>query len=255
MINWRRMLNVRATIVLAFAVLLTSCSDDRVAGGTTEDAGLAIKNLDVAGLAQKGPFVKGSAVTVQGIDCQTMELTHEIFEGSVKSDKGDYDVSSINLSSPCAVFEVSGYYLNEVTGAKSADVVTLQAITNLKDRKNVNVNVLTSLEYGRVKVLATEMSFAEAKKQAEKEVLMSFGVAGAMEANLKFEDLNIFEKGNENATLWRWVFSCKAMEIWACLQNAWKSLSMTLHKTANGMIAKRKLKLLNGLLRRRRAVS
>ncbi len=189
-------------LVLAFVSMFSACSDDKVAGGSSDDAGVyAVKDLDVAGVSQKGPFVKGSAVTVQGIDCQTMELTGEIFEGTVKSDKGDYDVSSINLSSPCAVFEVSGYYLNEVTGAKSADVVTLQAITNLKDRKNVNVNVLTSLEYGRVKVLATEMSFAEAKKQAEKEVLMSFGVAGAMEANLKFEDLNIFEKGNENATL------------------------------------------------------
>ena len=88
MINWRRMLNVRATIVLAFAVLLTSCSDDRVAGGTTEDAGLAIKNLDVAGLAQKGPFVKGSVVTVQGVDCKTMEFTDEVFEGSVINNDG-----------------------------------------------------------------------------------------------------------------------------------------------------------------------
>ena len=187
-------------LLLVFAILFAACSDSKVAGGSSDDAGI-IADLNVAGLAQKGPFVKGSLVTVQGIDCKTMELTGERFESTVKSDKGDYDVSSINLSSPCAVFEVSGYYLNEVTGAKSADVVTLQAITNLKDRKNVNVNVLTSLEYGRVKVLATEMSFAEAKKQAEKEVLMSFGVAGAMEANLKFEDLNIFEKGNENATL------------------------------------------------------
>ena len=187
-------------LLLVFAILFAACSDSKVAGGSSDDAGI-IADLNVAGLAQKGPFVKGSLVTVQGIDCKTMELTGERFESTVKSDKGDYDVSSINLSSPCAVFEVSGYYLNEVSGAKSADVVTLQAITNLKDRKNVNVNVLTSLEYGRVKVLATEMSFAEAKKQAEKEVLMSFGVAGAMEANLKFEDLNIFEKGNENATL------------------------------------------------------
>ena len=40
MINWRRMLNVRATIVLALAMLLTSCSDDKVAGGTSAGRGL-----------------------------------------------------------------------------------------------------------------------------------------------------------------------------------------------------------------------
>ena len=106
MINWRRMLNVRATIVLALAMLLTSCSDDKVAGGTTEDAGLAIKNLDVAGLAQKGPFVKGSVVTVQGVDCKTMDFTDEVFEGSVINDDGEYVVENVNLSVACALLEV-----------------------------------------------------------------------------------------------------------------------------------------------------
>ena len=46
-------------------VFMAACSDD-VAGGASGDAGVyAIKNLDVAGLTQKGPFVAGSAVTVQ----------------------------------------------------------------------------------------------------------------------------------------------------------------------------------------------
>ena len=61
MINWRRMLNVRATFVLALAVLMAACSDDKMAGGTTEDAGI-VAELNVAGLTQKGPFAKGSAV-------------------------------------------------------------------------------------------------------------------------------------------------------------------------------------------------
>ena len=136
--------------LLSFS-MFSACSDDKVAGGSSDDAGIyAVKDLDVAGVSQKGPFVKGSAVTVQGIDCQTMELTGEIFEGTVKSDKGDYDVGGITLSSSCAVFEVTGYYFNEVTGKKSADPITLRTITNLKNRKSVNVNVLTSLEHERI---------------------------------------------------------------------------------------------------------
>ena len=44
---------------------LAGCSNDDVAGGASGDSGVyAIKNLDVAGVTQKGPFVTGSAVAV-----------------------------------------------------------------------------------------------------------------------------------------------------------------------------------------------
>ena len=203
MIDWRRMLNVRATIVLALAVLLTSCSDDKVAGGTTEDAGLAIKNLDVVGLAQKGPFVKGSVVTVQGVDCKTMEFTDEVFEGSVINNDGEYVVENVNLSVACAMLEVTGYYLNENTGKKSTGEISLHTLTDLSDRKNVNINVFTELEYKRVMNLVTEkkMSFADAKKQAEKEVLTAFDVKAENGDFSLFEDLDVFEKGKENVAL------------------------------------------------------
>ena len=188
-------------LVFAFVSMFSACSDDKVAGGSSDDAGIyAVKNLDVAGVAQKGPFVKGSDVTVQGIDCKTMALTGEIFEGSVKSDKGDFGVDDVNLSASCALFEVVGYYFNEVTGKKSAGEVTLRVISDLSDRKHVNINMLTELEYKRVMNLVSEekMSFADAKKQAEKEVLASFNVNGDYALS---EDLNIFEKGDGNAAL------------------------------------------------------
>ena len=183
-----------------FASLFWACTDgDKTAGGTTEDAGI-IADLNVAGVAQKGPFVEGSEVTVQGIDCKTMKLTGERFEGVVKSERGDFDVKDINLSSTCAVFEVSGCYLNEVSGQKSSGLVRLRTITNLKKRNSVNVNVLTTLESGRVArlVLEREMPFGEAKARAEKEVLASFEIEGDF---AKAEDLDIFEKSESNAAL------------------------------------------------------
>ena len=203
MINWRRMLDVRAIFVLALAVLMASCSDDKVAGGTTEDAGLAIKNLDVAGLAQKGPFVKGSVVTLQGVDCKTMNFTDELFEGSVINNDGEYVVENVNLSVACALLEVTGYYLNENTGKKSMGEISLHALTDLSDRKNVNINVFTELEYKRVMNLVTKkkMSFADAKKQAEKEVLAAFDVNANDGDSALFEDLDVFEKGKENVAL------------------------------------------------------
>ena len=181
-------------------VFMAGCSDD-VAGGASGDAGVyAIKNLDVAGLTQKGPFVKGSAVTVLGINCKSMKLSDEHFEGEVKSEKGDFTVDDVSLKSSCAVLEATGKYRSEITGKMSSGEITLHALTDLKDRKNVNVNVITELEYERVMYLVTEkkMNFADAKKQAEKEVLAAFGIAGNFDSS---EDLNIFGKGDGNAAL------------------------------------------------------
>ena len=193
-------MNLNKLFVLLFVLLLWACSDsDKTAGGSSDDAGI-IADLNVAGVSQKGPFVKGSAVTVQGIDCKTMELTGERFDGVVKSDKGDFEVNNVNLSSTCAVFEVTGFYLNEISGQKTNGELTLRALTDLTDRKNVNINLLTHLEYERIKHLVTvkKLSFAEAKTQAEREVLASFDISNEVEG---FENLNIFESGDGNAAL------------------------------------------------------
>ncbi len=191
-----------AIALVGALAMLAACSDSEsknISGGVTEDKGI-VANLDVAGVSQKGPFVEGSAVTVQGIDCKTLKFTDEVFEGKVKSDKGDFTVEDVTLKSTCALFEVTGGYRSEITGKKSAGEITLHALTDLKDRKNVNINVLTELEYERLMYLVTEKGkkFAEAKEQAEKEVLAAFDIAGSFEA---FENLNIFESGDENAAL------------------------------------------------------
>ena len=186
--------------MLVASVMFWACSDDKsVAGGSTEDAGI-IANLNVAGLTQKGPFVKGSEVTVQGINCKTLELTDEVFEGKVKSDKGDFAIDSVSLKSTCALFEVTGEYRSEITGKESANEITLHALTDLKDRKNVNINVLTELEYERLMYLVTEKGkkFADAKARAEKEVFAAFGIEGDFGNS---EDLTIYESGDGNAAL------------------------------------------------------
>ena len=192
---------IPACALAAMAILTAACSDDEsddFVGGASGDMGIVAK--DIAGLAQKGPFVKDSKVTVQGIDCKTLELTDEIFEGKIKSDKGDFAFDDVTLSSTCALFEVSGIYRNEITGNTTSESVTLFALSDLKDRGHVNVNMLTDLECKRVLYLVTEKSkkFADAKKQAEKEVLAAFGIAGDFDNS---EDLTIYESGDGNAAL------------------------------------------------------
>lgn len=186
--------------MMGMSVLFAACSstdDTRVSGGVSEDAGFV---ADVAGVAQKGPFVKGAAVTVRGIDCKTLEFTDQIFEGAIKSDRGDFALDSIALDSSCAVIEVTGKYLNEVTGKKTDGELTLRALTDLKDRENVNVNLLTNLEYERVMYLVKEKdkTLAKAKAQAEKEVLAAFDIKDEVG---EFENLDIFKSGDGNAAL------------------------------------------------------
>lgn len=197
--KWNRIFGCFAIGAMFWAC---SGSDDKdVVGGASGDSGItAVTDWEVAGVTQKGPFAKGSAVTVRGIDCKTMKFTDEIFEGEVKSDKGDFAVEGVTLKSTCAVLEVTGQYLNELSGKKSSEKITLRVLTDLENRKTVNVNVLTELEYGRAKYLVTEKKkpVADAKKRAGKEVLAAFGIEGDFGSS---EDLTIFEGGDGNAAL------------------------------------------------------
>ena len=194
------MLN-RILPIFTLGVLFWGCTGDNVAGGSSGDAGVvAVKDWEVAGVSQKGPFVTGSAVTVQELDGITLKQTGKSFKGSIKSDKGDFAIKDINLESQYAILEASGYYRDEVSGKKSSGTMTLRAFTDLSNRKTVNINLLTHLEYERVMYLVTEKkkSIAEAKEQAEKEILASFGIDGDFAES---EDLNIFESGDGNAAL------------------------------------------------------
>ena len=184
-----------------FMAACTSSDGENLAGGTSEDAGItAVKDWEVAGVSQKGPFVTGSAVTVQELDGITLKQTGKSFKGTIKSDKGDFAIKDINLQSQYAILEASGYYRDEITGKKSTGTVTLRALTDLSNRKMVNINLLTHLEYERVMYLVTEKkkSIAAAKAQADEEILAAFGIEGDFGNS---EDLNIFESGDGNAAL------------------------------------------------------
>lgn len=98
------------------------------------------------------------------------------------------------------MIEANGYFFNEITGGKSKAPITLNAFSNIKERDNVNINLLTHLAYERTLYLVTkeDMPFSKAKKQAEQEVLKSFGIE---EEFNDAEELNIFGTENANAAL------------------------------------------------------
>ena len=194
---------LKASAAISISVFLAACGDDsgKTSGGSVEDQEVvAIYDKTVSGVSQKGPFVNGSSVTVQELDGETLAQTGNSYEGKIKNDMGEFSVKVTKLASQYALLKANGFYRNEVSGEKSKSQVTLYALTDLSNRDEVNVNLLTHLEYERSLYLVSvdSMSVVAAKKQAEKEVLASFGIDGNF-ANS--EDLSIFGKGDESAAL------------------------------------------------------
>lgn len=183
-------------------LLLAACGDDnKNAGGTVEDGEVvAIVDKTISGVSQKGPFVNGSSVTVQELNGKTLAQTGLGFEGKIKNDLGEFSVKVNKLESQYALLKANGYYRNEVTGDKSKGQVTLYALTDLSNRDEVNVNLLTHLAYERSLYLTTvdTLSVAKAKKQAEAEIFKSFGIEVDFAAA---EDLNIFGTDDQSAAL------------------------------------------------------
>lgn len=195
---------------ISAACIFAACGDNNssggVAGGSVEDQEIIaeeiipIENKTISGVSQKGPFVEGASVTVQELEGKTLAQTGRSYEGKIKGDRGEFSVDVINLESQFALLKANGFYLNEVTGKESESQVTLYAFTDLSNRDQVNVNLLTHLEHERSIYLLknNDLTVKKAKAQAEKEILASFGIEGDFGSS---EDMNIFGSGDGSAAL------------------------------------------------------
>ncbi len=189
---------------LVFAILLTffaACSKD-VAGGSSEDAGfLALINKKISGAVQKGPFVTGSSVVLRETSAAgNLEPTGREFETTVVNDEGKFKFGDLDLECQYVLLSAEGYYTRESDGSRSECPVRLDAATNLNKRNTANINLLTHFEYKRVLKLVEEgKTFAEAKKQASREVLGAFGVEIEVSSA---EDLDIFNTSEGDRILY-----------------------------------------------------
>ena len=186
------MKKIAVPFLLSF--LLVSCGDD--SSNAADNSG---KNKTVSGVAQLGAFEKGSTLSVYELN-ENLKQTGFNIESTVLNDQGEYSINLKDLESQYALLKADGYYRNAITGEKTREKATLYALTDLNERSEANINILTHLSHKRAIYLAKEenMSVAEAKKQAETEVLKSFGI------NEEFDDaenLNIIGKDNQSIAL------------------------------------------------------
>ena len=187
-----------AALALATALTLSCSGDD---GGSSGNNGITpIKKERITGVSQKGPFVKGSRATLYELD-DNFNQTGRLFFDIIADDKGTFEIKNVELISPYALLEADGFYRNEVTGQTSKAPIKLYAIADIREKDNVNVNILTYLEYYRVLDLVENSgkTVAEAKKQAQKEILAVFDIDSDGFKNS--EDMTIFGTSEGDAAL------------------------------------------------------
>ncbi len=187
-------------IGLASIVTVVACSSDSTSSSENENSLIHVKTI--SGLAEKGPFLDGSTVTLYELDSVTLEKTGKSFSGKVSGKRGEFTVPDVELTSPYALFEVKGKFMSEINFASEigdSDTATLYALTSLEDREKVNVNFLTHLEYRRVlQFLKYGWDFSEVKHKVLNEILAAFGFEST---DKNSEDLSIFGKSEEDAEL------------------------------------------------------
>ena len=154
---------------------------------------------NINGLVQKGPFINGTSITVSEL---TSELgqTGKVFITEISDNKGSFELNQVELSSQFVTLRANGFYFNEILNETSEAQLTLNALTNLSDKSNVNINILSSLEKKRVEYLiANGSDFQQAKSQAQSEILKIFEIDKSDVP--ESEELNISADGEDNAIL------------------------------------------------------
>lgn len=161
--------NIYLMVFVCFALVNNGCKKP------DSDPGKNTTTISVKGLVQKGPFAKGTDIILSELN-MSLDQTGRTFNSQIETDYGAFNFNEIELASTYVQFKASGFYFNEVKGTLSNSALTLLAISDLDNKTNVNVNILTHLEKNRVEYLIKKgYDFNNAKKNAQKEILAVFG--------------------------------------------------------------------------------
>lgn len=153
----------------------------------------------VSGFVQKGPYNNGTAITISELYAD-LTPTGKNFNSQIVDNKGTFEFKNIELSSQFVELKANGFYFNEIIGENSSAQLTLFALTDLSDSSSININILSNIEKSRVEYLISEgVSFANAKKQAQQEILGIFSISQSDIISSEF--LDITKAGDDNAIL------------------------------------------------------
>lgn len=198
-------------IATLFAVLFVGCSmggsteeTSQSIGGPSENSNVqaSLENISVKGLAMVGArpepldsakpemgvsvsgMPKGSVVTLYELDADSLERTGVSFADTIDNDGGMFDIQGVTLKSPyvwITAVERNGLTMNvdDPWVEQHDDVLSVNAIVDVRDSAPVTVDVFSDLMAYRVRVLMlVGNDFADAMAQAKREILEAFGTYG-----------------------------------------------------------------------------
>ncbi len=178
-------------LLVATSLFFSACSssDDGESGSGEKPMSV------ISGVAQKGQFLRGSSITIYALD-KMMNASGLSYSTQTTNDLGAFSVSNVNAD--FIDVKANGYYYNENKGETSQSTINLQAVAETKN--NVNVNLLTTLAYNRIKHLVSKgLTFSEAQNRAQIEVLTALGLGNSNSTN--FTEMNIAGSGDANGLL------------------------------------------------------
>lgn len=182
-------------LLVCLLVALAACSSE-------DDENQKIDTLSkvtISGFIQKGPYISGTSIELIELDTNLVQ-TGRSFSTQIVDNSGKFEIKGIELLSPYVEIKADGFYFNEVSGAVSTERLVLNCIADVTQNNNINVNVLSTLEKNRIEFLVESgASFADAKKQAQQDVLALFEMEKTDIA--LSEQLNIAETGDDNSIL------------------------------------------------------
>jgi hypothetical protein len=161
--------HMKKTYILVILVMaFVGCKKDNSSSNTGS-------LYSIIGVAQKGPFLQGSKVTVYELN-NNFEQIGKVFTTETSDDFGSFSLKDMLLTSSIVQVEVQGYPYDEIISGINEEM-SLSNIVDLKAGTSINVNLLSDLSRQRFKYLVQNGgAFDVSKLQAEKEVMKAFGL-------------------------------------------------------------------------------
>ena len=164
----------RHIYIVILLVMVFSCSKED-SGDSNSPNSKQEYSAEIAGAIAKGAYKAGSDITFYELN-DNLSQTGKSFSTNTTDDYGTFSLSVESITENYARVEGNGYYWNEITNTITEQKLRLNAICEVDEE--INLNILTHLEYDRVIELVQNQgkTFAEAKTQALYEILTSFGM-------------------------------------------------------------------------------
>ena len=196
-------------MAMPLALMLAACSDNGNSvvkgddhsitplGGTAEETGVVASVSGIArhslgnGATMRSLVGPGSVIRMAELDSVSFDTTGNTYFTRCDDSTGSFRFDSVSLNSPYVMLELApkqendywewdGVWSFEDYDSEAERYTTVYSvIIDVREMKNVDVNVMTYLETARLLNLVKQGSgFAEAKQRADRELLDALGMYG-----------------------------------------------------------------------------